>query len=59
MPLLGDRQRLKSSGLMALATSLELVARARVTNDRKVRSYPSNLARSPVLVSKSHLLVRC
>ena len=58
-PLLGDHQRLKSSGSIALATSLELVVRARVTNDLKVGSYFPNLARAPVLVSKSHPLVRC
>jgi hypothetical protein len=59
VPLLGDRQRLKSSGSIALATSLELVMRARVTNDLKVGPYFPNLARAPVLVSKSHPLVRC
>ena len=57
-PLLGVRQRLKSSGSIALATSLELVMHARVTNDLKVGSYFLNLAHAPVLVSKSHPVVQ-
>jgi hypothetical protein len=58
-PLLGERHRLKSSGLLAPGTSLELVPHAKVTRVQNVVSYLPNFARAPVLVWNNQPLVRC